>query len=503
MNQTGRRVSRAAGAALASLVLTSCGSTVQMSGQVAAGGGLSGDGSLATSTAPSSSAVSSGGTAGGQGLTVGSGGTSPAGSGGVAGSSGAAPGGSTGTASGGGGTGSTTTVLRHVLVGAWVAGSGYDKAAANLGIKGLAIGNQSNQVQAMVNEINAHGGLLGAKVDLVLHVTKTTSTNTQSQEAQAVCDDFTQDHHAQFVISGLGEPTGLLAKCLAARGVPLINDDLAVDSGYVASLSHHLFLPSDWVLDRLMRTQIDALAQQGFFKGPGKVGILLYDSSASQKVLQQVVIPRLAALGVKAPDSYALKSDGSDYEAESGVVLKFQADGVNRIITIACSPLGFMLNATSQHYHPRYAVYTTMAPGALLETAAPKDQLEGAVGFGWSPAYDVNPGHDPGPVSPNQTRCWTVMKKAGEDTSGTAGALQLWFCDAFWFLQKALSTSGQVSAAGLVAGARSMRGYVSPVTWRTDLSSGRPDGVSAYRDLAYKSACSCFVYTSGLKPASS
>jgi hypothetical protein len=391
---------------------------------------------------------------------------------------------------------------RTVTIGAWVAGSGFDTVAANMGINGLAIGNQTNQVQALVKDLNAHGGLLGAKIDLVLHVVNTTDTGSQSTQAQAACADFTEDHHVQFVISGLGDPTGLLAKCLAARGVPLINDDYSVDSGYLSSVSGHLFLPSGWSMDRLMRTQIDALHDMGFFKGEGKVGILLYDTPPSQKVLRQVVIPRLAAIGVAAPDTYALKADGSDYEAESSGVLKFRADGVTRIITIECSPLGFMLNAESQNYNPRYAVYSTDGPGALLETAAPKNQLKGSVGFGWSPPYDVNGAHQPAPVSANQTRCWTLMKNAGEDTSGTAGALQLWFCDAFWFLQRALDTAGDVSAPALAVGARSMRGYQSPVTWRTDLSSGRPDGVSAYRDLAYNTGCSCYLYTSGLKPAS-
>jgi len=489
---------------IAPLALAACGSTVQVAGQTARGGDgltLSGSG-VAASGSSGTTGLSLPGPNGASGATISGGAT------GIGAGTGAANVGSraasSGSATTGAGPSTRSSAVRpaKVTIGAWVAGSGFDSVAASLGIKGLALGNQTNQVQALVKDINTHGGLLGAKIDLVLHVTKTSDTN-QTAEAQAVCADFTEDHHVQFAITGLDDATGLVPKCLAAHGVPLINDDYSVDNALLPALSPYLFLPSAWVMDRLMQTQIDALNGQGFFDGPGKVGILLYDTPASQRVLQHVVIPGLAAIGVKSPDTYALKSDGSDYEAESPGVLRFRADGVTRIITIQCSPLGFMINAESQHYNPRYAVYTTSGPGALLETAAPKNQLKGSVGFGWSPPYDVDGGHQPAPVSANQTRCWSIMKKAGEDTSGTAGALQLWFCDAFWFLQKALDTAGVISASGLVAGARAMRGYESPVTWRTDLSSGRIDGVSAYRDLAYNAHCSCYLYTSGLKPASS
>jgi ABC-type branched-subunit amino acid transport system substrate-binding protein len=450
------------------------------------------------------------GGAAGPGGTGGSGGSTGGTTGAVPGTTGGAALPGAGTSTGGAsasGSGVVPSVVPRtsgpVSVGFLVADDNFDSMIGSVGISGLAIGSQRQQGQAMVDDINAHGGLLGRKIAPVYHVVKTSDTNAATSD-QAACDDFTQDHKVQFVISILGDTGGsaLLASCLAKRGVTFVNDDYPQDEAFARSVAGYFFNPSDWMLDRLMRTQTKALAEQGFFTGSKKVGILLYDKAVSKRVLKDVVIPGLAAVGVKDPVYAAIAA--ADYFNEQGTVLKFQAEGVDRILTIAFSPLAFMATAEAQQYRPRYSVYTTSAPGALLQTAAPKAQLRGAMGFGWSPQYDVDSAHNPGPVTPAETRCLAIMKKAGVDTSqATTRALVLWFCDAAWFVQAAVNRSGDVSAKGLAAGARILTGYQSPGTWRTDLSSGRPDGVSAYRDLAYRDDCSCFVYTSGLKPATS
>jgi hypothetical protein len=486
--------------ATAALTLSACGTRVNLAGVSAAGGGgvgLDGVSTGSTSTsAPgeSTTSLSSGGSSSSPDQSTVTASAGP--------DSTVTDGGSTYVPTAGS-TGSTPLHPKTVTIGAWISDQTLDTVAASMGLSGLQTGNESNQVDAMVKDLNAHGGINGAKVLVVKHITKATSTSSQDQEAQSVCDDFTQDHHVNFAMSIFGANSTLLAKCLAAHGVPFVDDDYEVDSTFMSSVAGDLFLPSDWVLDRMMRTQVDALNGMGYFGSKGKVGILLYDTPSDVRVLNNVVIPRLAALGVKSPDSYALKADGSDYEAESNVVIKFRSDGVTKVFTVGVSPLGFMLNAQQQGYHPKYAVYSTEGPAALLQGTAPKQQLVGTVGFGWSPPYDVDSAHDPGPVSPTETRCLTIMKNAGEDVNGgTVRAFVTWTCDAFWFIQKTVAVSGEISAAGVAKGARLMRGYESPVTWRTDLSTGRFDGANAYRDLGYDTGCSCFRYTSGLKPAS-
>ena len=44
-----------------------------------------------------------------------------------------------------------------------------------------------------------------------------------------------------------------------------------------------------------------------------------------------------------------------------------------------------------------------LGPGALLETAAPRDQLVNSAGIGWQPYLDIGAGKKPGPVSSRET----------------------------------------------------------------------------------------------------
>lgn len=364
-------------------------------------------------------------------------------------------------------------------------------------VPGLSTGDQEQQAKIVVANINATGGLNGHPIAANYYGVSATAATTWGQDA---CASFTQDHHSRFVIANAGDPAGLLAPCLAKAGVSFIDDGYAVDSSLAKSIAGHMYLPGGWVEDRLMRTQLAALKGQGFLKAGDKVGVLLYDDAISHRVLSNVVLPGLAAMGIKDVQTAATPS-GSALNM-SGPALKFKASGVTRVICIEFSPLFFMTAAQQQGYHPRYAVYSNFGPAVLLQSSAPKQQLHGAGGFGFSPQYDVDTAHSPGPVSANETRCFTAMKQGGADTSTpTIRALVLWFCDAGFFLQAAVKRSGDVSTTGLSAGARALTDYRSAVTFRSDLTSGRPDGASAYRDLAFKDDCSCFQYTSGLKPA--
>jgi ABC-type branched-subunit amino acid transport system substrate-binding protein len=386
-------------------------------------------------------------------------------------------------------------------VGFVVTPGGTDKVLEQAGIPGLALGNQRQQALAITREINATGGLLGRKINPVIHEI---GSGEPAAIDQASCDALTQDAKVEFVISILGDTSGgVLASCLAKRGAVLINNNYAVDEQFVRGVRGHLFLPSDWVLDRVMRTQTAALNAQGFFKGSKKVGVLLLDQPPLRRALSNVVIPSLAQVGVKDPEAVAISAQNYFTNAQS-VVLKFRAAGVDRVISIATSPLFLMNAAENQGYRPRYGLYSLYGPGILLQTAAPRNQLIGSVGFGYSPSYDVDKAHNPGPVSARESRCEKIMREAGVNMDEpVTRALVLWFCDAGWFLQAAVQQSGEVSVRGLQAGAQALRSYASPVTWKVDLSSGRPDGVAAYRDFAYVESCSCFQYTSGLKPAAS
>lgn len=393
---------------------------------------------------------------------------------------------------------SLTVEANHapVSVGFVVADNSTDAAFKSLGLGAVQVGDQRAQVQAVVNDINSHGGLAGRKLNPVFHTPSTSASNTADQTEQASCDAFTVDAHVTFVVSVIVHQE-LFHTCLAKRGVPLIDDGLYFyDSSIV--VPGKLFMPSGWLLDRLMRNEIDGLARMGFFKDPGKVGVLLYDIPSSRRVLKDVVLPRLAKYGKTKVDVATSPFTTAGATNQQGNVLKFQSDGVTRIFAIAFSPIGFMETAETQGYHPRYGLDSTVSPDTLRQTV-PAAQLEGAVAVGWLPSYDVGSG---APVTASGKRCLALMKQAGQDTSNsTTAELMTQWCDSAWFIQAAVKAARDVSAKGLTEGAKLTKGYESATSFASDMTSGRPDGLSGYRDVVYAKSCSCFQYVGAVRPA--
>lgn len=383
-----------------------------------------------------------------------------------------------------------------VKVGFVVASNSTDAAFAAAGVGALQVGNQQAQAQAVVADINDHGGLAGRRIQPVFDTPDPSASSPEAAD-QGTCAAFTQDSHVAFVISTLAH-SPVLESCLAKAGVPLLDDGLYLyDSQDV--IPGFLFMPSGWLLDRLMRNEVDAFARMGFFNGAGKVGVLLYDVPSSQQVLQDTVLPRLAHYGETNVDVAASPFTTEGATNQQGNVLKFETDHVTRIIDIAFSPIGFMETAEAQDYHPRYGLDSSVGP-ATISQIVPPDQLTGMVGIGWIPSADTGSAT---PVTAAGQRCLALMNKAGQDsTNSSTASLMEEYCDAGWFLQAAINAAGVASSQGLVRGARLTTGFVSASSFAADMTTGRPDGLSGYRNLAYDSGCSCIQYTGGIQSVS-
>jgi hypothetical protein len=136
-----------------------------------------------------------------------------------------------------------------------------------------------------------------------------------------------------------------------------------------------------------------------------------------------------------------------------------------------------------------------------METAAPPDQLANAVGIGWQPYLDIGAGKMPGPVSPRETLCFDIMKKAGQASSSpTTKGFEVQVCNVLFYL-KDLADRLPDMPSDLLTSGRKLLGssFVPADTFRVDVTH-RTDGVAGYRDLAFQAACKCFQYVSGVKP---
>lgn len=482
-------------AAVLVLVTSACGSTVPDDGTV---GVLAGEGALGAPvgvdplTGQPAAPGATGGASGSLGDGV-SGGTGPTGGPGATG--GATTSGATTPTSPGG---VPEAPSRPIRIGVYYA-SGVNEAAEALGLGALSTGDTKAQATALAEHINASGGLAGRKIQLFFADASEYGSDPNAAY-QAGCAQLVEDDDVDLMVSFAGMTVGSL-ECFTKAGVGVLNDFSNVRGTVMAANAEHFVATGDMSIERVASLLVDYLWDAKWLTKDSVVGVLSHDDVGSVEVVNTVLRDALAAHGLEIEEHQRLSRDANSMSQGGGAVLQFASAGVDRIIPLGANPLFVMNSASSQGYRPRWAIYSQLAPGSLLESTAPRDQLVGSAGFGYSPYFDIGKGERGAPVNANETRCLDVMKEAGQATnSGTTTAFQLTICNHFFYLQHAAAKLGS-APDDLLAFARPAVGgsFAAPGTFRTDVTK-HVDGVAAVRPLAFAESCSCFQYVGGLRP---
>ena len=168
------------------VMLAACGTTVPVSSQATLSGGLNGPDGVQdpTTSQPTTTGSSPVGGSGGTGATATSGST-------VTGTTGTA-----GAVLSTGPTGAGGKVAPPLSIGVVLT------ATSNAESFGVSFGNTYSERQvddAIINALNAQGGLAGRKIVPVYAKTDTGSSNWQT-DFSAACATFTQDHHVVAVL---------------------------------------------------------------------------------------------------------------------------------------------------------------------------------------------------------------------------------------------------------------------------------------------------------------
>lgn len=378
--------------------------------------------------------------------------------------------------------------------------SGADQAAGALGISGLATGDAMAQARAVANYLNARGGLAGHPIDLRDGGMSASSALSDQEGTYAqACASLVEDQKVSYVVSYVNLTSSRLA-CYAKHGVTVLDDQSAVIDSAGTHYASSFAGPGELAPGRATQVLIDALWRRGWLNPSSKVGTLVPDNPDGVEVETRYLIPALARHGLK-PAATERAGKGTSTANQSGTVVKFRSAGVDRVIPMLQSPLFLMEAAESQGYHPAYAMNSGFGPGALLEGTVPKAQLKNAAGIGWSKFLDIGSGTRPGPASANETLCFALMAKAGQQsTDATTQAFQASLCDVLMFLKSTADRFGL--GADLLDQVRSQGLAFGPAdTYAIRMQPRRADGVAAYRDLTFDDSCSCFQYTSGNRAA--
>jgi len=509
---------RRAGLAALALLAAGCGTTVSGATNTAGDAGLAGNNGLSVpgSTTPNGAApaaAAGGVAAAGAGVPV-------AGSiaGGTAAGTNAVPGPAVARGATFAGPGLTD---RSITVGVIYPTNVAARGAA-LGVTNVNTGDPLAEQKAIIKDINASGGIGGRKLLYVAHAVDATSTETYAQQDQEICADFTQDHK---VFAMIGDYVGdTLHECLNKAGAGQVVES----AGLITSTSTYrrfpyFVAPSTLRQDRVAAQWVPALVNENYFQkwdpttgqpgvAPVRVGIIALDTPENRYAVEKVLKPELKTAGYPAFDTAYLtepqgtSDSGSTLSDVQSAVLKFRSDNVTHLLpfdSAAGLSLYFGRNASSQHYYPRYGLNSGDGVQVLLDAGLmPKDQLNGAVGYGWEPLLDVADDGTAANTNMTRQRCVALMRKAGIDISGAAatrGAIEN--CDQFWFFKAAVERGGAfVSRPAFLAGVNAeARAFVSGATFATLLAPAQHDGVAAIRDFAYANGCGCFRYTSAVR----
>ena len=503
------------------LATAGCGTTV--SGTTAAQ-----NSSLPGGTSDSLSVPST--TAGGNALSAGGVGTDATGlaatadsntSGGVGGSGASAL-----TAPGTAGADSTTSVEQGVGVTdtAIYVGIGYttngDAANAALGASKITSGDERADAEAVIADINAHGGVANRKLVPVFHATNAQSQQTKATQDQEACSDYTQDHQV-FAATDAGYTENFMT-CLTKAGVVDVHSGTLLDPDQAMFRRYPYYVDAGTISqDRADAALVTSLVRQHYFTGwnttlgkPSsdkvKVGVLGVDVPEWTRPINNVLLPALKAAGfpVAPEDVVNIYNPGST--AEDGItlrdiqnaVLKFRQDGVTHVILLDTGGqllTFFGKDAKSQHYYPRYGVHSGSGVQAIYDAGlVDSDQLNGTVGFAWDPTLDLSPRAADKYATSATVRCLKVIKERTGQTfdSTNAASLALSYCDELYLLADAIERVGAIiNHDTFMAAIEATRGRFVPAAFPSMFFGlGRHDGVETGFDQKWDAGCKCVKF---------
>lgn len=495
-------------------VATGCGTTVSGAGAVAAPAGADGLTAPTTSTGSGGAAGSAplpGTAAGGGGSAAGAinSGTGSTGSSGVGGSPGVAPGGSTAPGPAGLPTKGRGYDATHVYVGFPTNTDVSDAAPKGLGATDF--GDQVAQINAVVADVNRHGGLLGRKVVPLFHDMRTASLQVDPQsQAQGACTAFTDDHTVVAVVNivaAIDLPT--FYACLAKHDTPVMSAGFVpVDDTLLRSYAPYLYKLTTASFTELTPVWLDRLTAMGYFHGwnpttgsasatDATIGLLYPDVQPQQRIFADIEA-RLEAHGYTTKTfEYDVSSLDAESASMASAVLQFRNSGVTHVLSSESDVLLFMSAADGQHYRPRYGLTSYHAPAVQLQGTVPTSQLVGSMGTGWLPVSDVDAAHNPGPVSRGETACRHLMTAAHQNLSSASAAIVAFaLCDGVHLVVDGVRATGNPTSAGLHAGLASIAPQFAPaLVWHAALSGSRADMPGQVRDFRFDGSAFRYVST--------
>jgi len=396
-----------------------------------------------------------------------------------------------------------------------------DAANAAIGATGISQGDPQADAKAVVDDINAHGGIAGRQLVPVWHAVNAASTDTYSDMDQQTCAAYTQDNHV-FAAMDKGLTDNFLA-CMEKAGAMNFNAGTILYPDQGLFQQHPFYfdvgtLTTDRVFQQLPRS----LATLGYYNGwdanlgqasstsATKIGIITFDHPEWNRPLNRLLSGLQAQGHPVSPNDIVKVKWPNETSDEHGMVtavsnaeLKFRQDGVNHVILLDASGLLLILfsrAAQGQHYYPRYGLESGSGM-QTLESGGDVDaqQLVGAVGFSWSPDIDLTPSAAAKYEPAEMKACLDMIdKRTGQKLASqpNAAGIAISYCDVLYLLKYGIEHAGASITRNTVAAAIEHAGLNYPAVefLKEFFGPGRHDGAQVGWNMMWDSGCKCTKY---------
>jgi hypothetical protein len=376
-----------------------------------------------------------------------------------------------------------------------------------LGFKTDPLGDPDAQVKALMDWVNANGGMGGRTLNLVPKVYVASTDSPQAEEA--LCRFWTQDEKA-FAVVITGQLQANARKCYAkGRAVMVDNAAYPLDREGYDELKPFLWAPGIPVYEDFLPQFVQSLKDQKFFDGAQRVGVISAESPVNRRAYEAQLKPELEAAGVPAQsigyvDTLSVDSiNGSLFQLAQA----FKQEGVDRIVFLGGARLAALwpLSAFTNGLVAPYGLSSYDTPNFFgrnpeLWTAYgfTENPAIGSVGLSFQAGTDVDETQAPFPSTFAEQQCASIYAASGITfETRTDARLPFQLCDAVLFLKASLDRAPkELTPASFGAAAASLGSeFQASTNYSTFLGPTRVGGPAAAKPMAFDAACSCMKYT--------